>query len=70
MTRNMKKTVEKVKGYIPDAYDLTVEEFQELREIFHDSSRDGEWDALCTAFRYGFALGARAERTGKYEIRV
>ena len=70
MTRNMTKTVEKVKGHIPDAYDLTVVELQELHEILHDSSRDGEWDALCTAFRYGFALGARAERTGKYEIRV
>lgn len=70
MARNMIKTVDKVKGSIPDVYDLTIVDLQELHEILHDSSRDREWDALCTAFRYGFALGARAERSGKYEIRA
>ena len=70
MARNMLKTVEKVKGDIPTVYDMTCSEMQELHEILHSGSRDGEFDALSAAFCYGFALGARAERTGKYEIRV
>lgn len=70
MKRNMMKTVAKVKGCIPDPYNITFPEMQELHEILHRDSRDGEFDAFSAAFCYGFALGARAEKTGKYEIRV
>ena len=70
MKRNMMKTVEKVKGRIPDVYDMTLEEMQELHEILNNGTRDCEFDAFSAAFCYGFALGARAEKSGKYEIRV
>lgn len=69
MKRDMMKTSEKVKGNIPTQYDLTGEELQELHELIHSGS-DGEFDALSIAFKYGFALGARAEKTGKYNLCV
>ena len=69
MKRNMIQTADLVKGHIPVRYDITSDEFQQLHEILHSGS-DGEFDALATAFRYGFVLGARAEKAGKNEIRV
>ena len=70
MKRDMMKTVEKVKGHIPVNYDMTTVELQKLYEILHNNSADGEFDAFSTAFCYGYALGARAERAGKNEIRI
>ncbi len=70
MKRNMMQTVAKVKGHIPTLYDMTSTELQELHEILNTRGLDGEFDALTAAFCYGFALGARAEKSGKYEIRV
>lgn len=70
MKRNMMKTVEKAREYIPAAYDMTREEMQELSKILNSDIDNGEFDAFSTAFCYGFALGARAEKTGKYEIRA
>lgn len=70
MKRNMMKTVEKMKGRIPTVYDMTMEEMQELHDILHSGTKDGEFDALSAAFCYGFALGARAEKSGKYEIQA
>lgn len=70
MKRNMMKTVEKAREYIPAAYDMTREEMQELSKILNSDIDNGEFDAFSAAFCYGFALGARAEKTGKYEIRA
>ena len=70
MKRDMLKTVEKVKGHIPDVYDMTIEEMRMLHDILNNGTKDGEFDAFSTAFCYGFALGARAEKSGKYEIRA
>lgn len=70
MKRNMMNTVAKVKGSIPSVYDMTLEEMQELFKILHSESTDGTFDALSAAFCYGFALGARAEKSGKYEIKA
>lgn len=63
-------TAAKVEDSIPATYDITVPELQELYAILQDPTRDGKWDALTAAFRYGFALGARAEKSGKYEIKA
>ena len=70
MKRNMIQTADLVKGHIPDRYDLTAEDLQKLHEILHSGSRDSEFDALATAFRYGYVLGARAEKAGKNEIQA
>ena len=70
MKRNMVQTADKVKHHIPERYDLTIEELQELRTIMHGGSCECEFDALITAFRYGYVLGVRAEKAGKNEIRV
>ncbi|MDO5327755.1 MAG: hypothetical protein Q4G00_13680 [Clostridia bacterium] len=69
MKRDMIKTSNSTIGHIPGMYDMTILELQQLIEILHNG-RDGEYDALDIAFRYGFALGARAERTGKYHLPV
>lgn len=70
MKRDMMKTVEKAKGHIPAAYDMTLEEMQKLHEMLHSDPDDGEFDAFSAAFCYGFVLGARAEKAGKNEIRA
>lgn len=69
MNRNMMNTVDKVKDNIPANYDITIPELQELYEILQDPNRDGKWDALTTAFHYGFALGARAQKAGKFQAK-
>ena len=69
MKRDMMKTSNSMIGRIPGRFDMTLLELQQLIEILHNG-RGGEFDALDIAFRYGFALGARAERTGKYDLPV
>ena len=70
MQRNMMKTVETIKGknLVPTAYDMTVQEINALHEMIH-SGLDGEWDAIVTAFDYGFVLGARAQKVGKFKVK-
>ena len=70
MKRNMIATAAKAKKSIPERYDITVGELQELYSILADESRDGRWDALTTAFEYGFVLGARAQKAGKLQKRT
>lgn len=69
MKRNMIKTVEKIrgKGIIPNAYDLDSEEMQTIYKMFASGDI---YEAISTAFDYGFILGARAEKSGKYAIQV
>ena len=71
MKRDMMKTVESIKGKgaIPDCYDITAPEILELYQILDNNSRDGKWDALTTAFDYGFILGARAQKAGKFNVK-
>lgn len=69
MKRDMMKTSNSMIDRIPGRFDMTIWELRQLIEILHNG-RDGEFDALSIAFRYGFALGARAERTGKYHLPV
>ena len=67
MKRNIITTAAKAKNSIPEHYDITVGELQELYSILADESRDGRLDALTTAFEYGFVLGARAQKAGKLQ---
>ncbi len=52
--RNMEQTAKKTVGKIPTAYDISVDE---LYRLIIDKDR---YNAIVTAFRYGFALGTRA----------
>lgn len=66
MKRNMMKTVEKVKGNIPTMYDMDSSEMDELYRILKEGSSDAIFNALSIAFDYGFMLGARAQKSGKF----
>lgn len=55
--RNMEQTVKKTIGKIPTAYDISIEEICELTKL----CRTDIFNAIVTAFRYGFALGTRAK---------
>lgn len=70
MKRDMMKTVESIKGknLIPDHYDITLHELKTLHEMAQ-ADLDGELDALSTAFNYGFILGARAQKAGKFHVK-
>ena len=68
MKRDMMKTVERAKGTIPYNYELTFGELRDLYSVLMDESRDSRWDALTTAFDYGFVLGARAQKAGKFRV--
>ena len=66
--RDMISTAEAVRGEIPDRYDLTVPEINTLHSMIH-TDLDGELDALTIAFKYGFVLGARAQKAGKFQAK-
>lgn len=53
--RNMEQTAKKTVGKIPTAYDIS---FDELYRLMIDENR---YNAITTAFSYGFALGTRAK---------
>ena len=64
MARNrhsMEETVERIRGKIPTAYDLDLEEFKRLCEL----SMDSLGEALSIAFDYGFVKGTRANAKGR-----
>lgn len=67
MSRDMMKTVETIKGknIIPDAYDLNSEEMKTIYNLFHADP----YDAICTLFDYGFVLGARAQKKGRFNVK-
>lgn len=67
MKRNMKQTVEKIKGknIIPAHYDMDGEEMSELFNMIVSQDNDAIFNALSMAFDYGFVLGARAQEAGK-----
>ena len=68
MKRDMMKTVETIqgKGLIPTAYDLDSSEMKTIYEMFLS---DDPFDAISTAFDYGFVLGARAQKAGKFHVK-
>ena len=64
MKRDMMKTAESVN--IPSAYDMTTDEMSLICEMFGTNP----FDALSTTFCYGFALGIRAQKAGKLQLKT
>ena len=65
-SRNMDQIIKrtKEKNIIPDEYDINIMEITELFcKIKED--RNGAWDAITSAFVFGFAMGCRATKAGK-----
>lgn len=65
MARNrhsMEETVERIRGKIPTAYDLDLEELTRLCKL---GLSEGLGQALCMAFNYGFSKGVRAKARGR-----
>lgn len=59
--RDINRTVENVK--IPNAYQLRCSEWLQLATEAKAPYRDAALDAVLKAFKYGFALGQREERS-------
>ena len=57
MKRDIYKTIKDVK--IPDRYDMSLEDMNKLRDLIITDGGDGMFDAIHTAFKYGFVLGER-----------
>ena len=57
----MWKIAAEMKGKIPDAYNLSYMECVQLNEKWSSGEPDSKYDAMLTAFRYGFALAQRME---------
>ena len=54
--RNMIETVEKAKNVIREEHDLTVKEIETLLNM----AKKSQFDAVCTAFLYGYMMGKEA----------
>ena len=65
--RDMIATAAKAKQIIPDGYDLYAFEISQLFKMVRENKADGLYEALTTAFDYGFALGTRAFAKGRVE---
>lgn len=61
MKRDMWKIAKSMEGKIPAAYDLRYMEVVQSNEKLLSSERNARFDAIATAFRYGFALAQRME---------
>lgn len=59
MKRNMWKVAKETR--IPMAYDLTYSEVIQIKEKYESGETNARFDAIVTAFRYGFALAQRME---------
>jgi len=70
MTRDMEKTAEKAIQNIPDKYTIMSDEIMDLMKKARLKSPDETFDAILTAFRYGFVLGHRATIAGKVNKRL
>lgn len=65
MIRDMKKTAEKADHNIPEYYDLYGTEIAALLRKARSCSAEETYEAIVTAFKYGFVLGHRATLAGK-----
>ena len=59
--RDIFSTANKAAGKIPDQYDITADDIMDICYTFPPA------DAVITAFRAGFVLGARAQKAGRYK---
>ena len=58
----MMATIDRVKGSVPNEYDMRVPEMAQLAKI----ARENPIEAIGLAFYYGFAMGGRAAKANKY----
>lgn len=66
MIRNMEKVVSETRGKIPNGYQLTYMECVRLVKMaVGGGDANSAFEAICTAFNYGFALGKRCEKRQK-----
>ena len=69
MIRNMEKVVSETRGKIPRGYNLSCDECIRLVKLVKiavgEGDSNGAFEAICTAFNYGFALGKRCEKRQK-----
>lgn len=66
MIRNMEKVVSETRGKIPRGYNLSCDECIRLVKMaVGGGDSNGAFEAICTAFNYGFALGKRCEKRQK-----
>ena len=65
--RNMKQTADKASNNIPSTYDLNSTELSELIKQARNADPNETYDAIVTAFLYGFVMGHRATLAGKVE---
>ena len=70
MKRDMKTTAEKAMHNVPDFYDINSEELRELLKKTRTVDPNDAFDAIVTAFHYGFVLGHRATAAGKVKHRL
>ena len=61
----MVELAKKAEDRKPREYDLTLDEVIVLSRMEFNDLRFGKFDALLTAFHYGFALGVRACKRGR-----
>ena len=65
-SRNMEQIAERTIGRIPTEYDMTYDEMLRLYKAFMGGH---EFTALSTAFEFGFVMGHRATKAGKFRER-
>ena len=70
MVRDFRKTAEKAHHKIPDYYDLYSTEIIDLMKQARDRDPEETYEAILTAFRYGFVLGHRATTAGRVTKRL
>ena len=70
MNRDMIKTAQKAETNVPANYDLNSSEIIDLMKKARSGSPDDTYNAIITAFKYGFVLGHRATVAGKITKRI
>ena len=64
MREHIQNAVQKTQ--VPTAYDLSVTDFKDLYNLVQEGR---EWEALTTAFNYGFHQGRQAEKNKQKKAR-
>lgn len=59
MKRDMYKTVAEIQGKIPNGYSMM---FNECIDLVNKAAEGKAFEAIATAFDYGFALGRRSAK--------
>lgn len=64
MKRDMTKTAMKAAGKIDRRFNM---DFEELSRLVRMARHENTGEAIITAFHYGYILGGRAHKAGKYK---